>query len=66
MIFDILTSLALTSSILIIWFQRRSIGNLEQQNWEIENAYKRELGKVYIYEKRTFELWGNREKRKEE
>lgn len=68
MAFDIMTTLALISSIIIIWFQRKSIMELERDTWEIESAYKNETGKPYQYKHRQFELWGNngeKEKRKQ-
>lgn len=65
MTWDIVTSLALIFSIFIVWIQRKSIFELERDIWEIEQAYKKEVGKAYQYKHRTFQLWGNNEGNKE-
>ena len=59
MTWDIITSLALIFSIFMMWIQRKTIFELEHQNWEIEKAYKEDTGKVYHYKQRQFQLWGN-------
>ena len=56
MTWDIITSLALIFSITITWFQRKTIFELERDVWEIEQAYKQEVGKPYQYKRRTFQL----------
>ena len=61
MTWDIITTLSLISSIFVMWFQRKSILELEHDIWEVEQAYKNEVGKPYQYKRRTFELWGNNE-----
>ena len=61
MTWDIITSLALIFSITITWFQRKTIFELERDVWEIEQAYKQEVGKQYQYKHRQFQLWGNNE-----
>ena len=67
MTWDIITSLALIFSIFMMWIQRKTIFELERDMWEIETAYKNEIGKPYQYKHRTFQLWGNGEgKQKEE
>jgi len=67
MTFDVITTLALISSIFVMWFQRKSIMELERDVWEIENAYKVKTGKPYQYKHRLFQSWGkNEEKQKEE
>jgi len=65
MTWDIITSLALFFSIFIVWIQRKTIFDLEHDVWEIEQAYKNEVGKPYQYKRRTFQLWGNNEGNKE-
>ena len=57
MTFDIITTLALISSIIIIWVQRKAILSLEQEVWEIEQDYKNDTGKVYQRKGRIFESW---------
>jgi hypothetical protein len=57
MVFDVITSLALISSIIIIWVQRKTIMNLEQEIWQLEQDYKRDTGKVYQWKGRVFDLW---------
>jgi hypothetical protein len=57
MIFDVITSLALISSIILIWFQRKSIISLEQEVWQLEQDYKNDTGKVYRRKDRIFESW---------
>ena len=59
MTWDIITSLALFFSIFIVWIQRKTIFELERDAWEIEQAYKNEVGRPYQYKRRTFQLWGN-------
>lgn len=54
---DIITTLALISSIILIWFQRKTILELERDVWEIETAYKNETGKPYQYKHRMFNGW---------
>lgn len=54
---DIITTLALISSIILIWFQRKTIFELERDVWEIESAYKKETGKPYQYKHRLFNGW---------
>lgn len=54
---DIITTLALISSIILIWFQRKTIFELERDVWEIESAYKKETGKTYQYKHRLFNGW---------
>lgn len=51
---DIITTLALISSTILIWFQRKTIIELERDVWEIEIAYKEKIGKPYRYKHRTF------------
>ena len=58
MVSDIITTLALMFSIFIIWFQRRTIFELEKDIWELEKAYKLETNKVYHYKHRQFQLRG--------
>lgn len=57
MIFDVITSLALISSIILIWFQRKSILSLEQEVWQLEQDYKNDTGKVYQRKGRIFHSW---------
>lgn len=57
MVFDVITSLSLISSIIIIWVQRKTIMNLEQEIWQLEQDYKRDTGKVYQWKGRVFDLW---------
>lgn len=57
MIFDVITSLALISSIILIWFQRKAIMSLEQEVWQLEQDYKNDTGKVYQRKGRIFESW---------
>jgi hypothetical protein len=57
MTFDIITTLALISSIILIWFQRKSIMSLEQEVWQLEQDYKNDTGKVYRRKGRIFESW---------
>lgn len=38
--------------ILIMWFQRKTILELENEVWELEQAYKKETGKHYISKSR--------------
>lgn len=59
MAWDIMTSLALISSIIIMWFQRKTIFQLENDVWEIEKSYKSVTGKPYQYKHRQFQLRGN-------
>lgn len=59
---DIITTLALISSVILIWVQRKTILDLERDVWEIENAYKKEVGKPYQYKHRMFQAWGDNEK----
>lgn len=54
---DIITTLALISSIILIWFQRKTIFELERDVREIEAAYKKETGKPYQYKHRLFNGW---------
>lgn len=54
---DIITTLGLISSIILIWFQRKTIFELERDVWEIETAYKDVTGKPYQYKHRLFSGW---------
>lgn len=65
MAWDLFTSLSLVVSVIIMWFQRRTIFELERDIWEIEKAYKKVTGKPYNYLHRQFQLWGNNEGNKE-
>lgn len=53
---DIITTLALISSVILIWVQRKAILELERDVWEIEMAYKKEVGKPYQYKHRLFQI----------
>ena len=66
MTWDIVTALALIFSIIVTWFQRKTIFELERDIWEIETAYKNETGKPYQYKHRMFQSWGEKEKTTEE
>jgi len=66
MTWDIVTTLALIFSIIVTWFQRKAIFELERDVWEIETAYKNETGKTYQYKHRMFQSWGDNEKTTEE
>lgn len=68
MTWDIITTLALIFSIFLTWIQRKTIFELERDIWEIETAYKNQMGKPYHYKRRNFELRGSNggEKEKEQ
>lgn len=59
MTWDLFTSISLIFSIVLIWFQRRTIFELERDIWELEKAYKLETNKVYHYKHRQFQIRGN-------
>lgn len=44
---EIITTLGLVSSIIVMWSQRKSILQLERDIWDLEQSYKKETGKVY-------------------
>lgn len=54
---NILTIFFLLFGMVIIWFQRKTIFELQRDVFEIEAAYKKETGNVYRYKHRLFEGW---------
>lgn len=66
MISDIIQIFGLLGCIIIMWFQRKTIFELEKDIWELEKAYKKETNKVYHYKHRQFQLWGNDGRKQEE
>ena len=59
MITDVIQIFGLFGCIIIMWFQRKTIFELQKDIWELEKAYKAETNKVYHYKHRQFQLWGN-------
>lgn len=53
MSFQIIISLLLLTSMIIIWNQRKAITELERDMWRLEHDYKRETGKVYHYKHKS-------------
>lgn len=66
MISDIIQILGIVACIIIIWFQRKNIFELERDMWEIEHAYREKVGTWYIYKHRFFQSWGNDVRNKKE
>lgn len=58
MMVDIIGILGLLGSIILIYFQRKSIFELEKNLWEIEKAYRKDVGRPYLYKNRFFHYWG--------
>lgn len=55
---DLFTIFVLAFGMTIIWLQRKTIFELQRDVFELEDAYKKETGKVYRYKHRVFEGWG--------
>lgn len=58
MISDIIQIFGLLGCIIIMWFQRKTIFELENHIWEIERSYRKETGKFYQYKFNYKKLWG--------
>ena len=63
MTWDLITSLALIFSIVIMWVQRKTIMELERDVWELEKTYKELTGKPYRYLHRMFNLTNELERK---
>lgn len=49
MVWDLIQIFFSTFSIFIIWVQRKTIFQLQNELWELERAYRNEVGKFYRY-----------------
>jgi len=45
---DIVTLPTIIIFMVILWFQRKTILELEQEVWDLEQTYKQDTGKVYV------------------
>lgn len=69
---DVIQIFGLIGCIIIMWFQRKTIFQLEQDNWELEKTYKEMTGKdyEYLYRRRQYQLsteeWIKRRKQLED
>lgn len=54
---DGIIALSFLFSVIVVWFQRKTIFELERDVWEIEKAYKEKTGIQYQYKHRLFQGW---------